>query len=87
MPRMPTDHDARAIVVAAIAAVAPDVDVATLDPDADLRDVAGLDSMDFLNVVAAIHTATGLEIPERDYPLLGTLGGFVAYVEAGSSSR
>lgn len=82
MRRMPTDHETRAIVVAAIAAVAPDVDAAVLDPDADLRDAAGLDSMDFLHVVAAVQAVTGLEIPERDYPLLGTLGGFVTYVAA-----
>jgi acyl carrier protein len=83
---MPTDHDPRAVVTAAITAVAPDVDVSTLDPDADLRDVAGLDSMDFLRIVAAVHAATGLEIAERDYPRLGTLGGFVAYVTAHAPS-
>jgi acyl carrier protein len=70
------------VVVAAIAAVAPDVDVAAIDPHADLRDAAGLDSMDFLHVVSAVHTAAGLEIPEWDYPQLGTLGGLTAYVTA-----
>lgn len=82
---MTTPDRARATVVAAITKVAPDVDPDALDPDADLREEAELDSMDFLNVVTAVHEATGLEIPERDYPHLATLAGFVAYVASRSS--
>jgi acyl carrier protein len=76
-------HDAaRAVVVDAMRRVAPDVDVDAIDPHADLEEAAGLDSMDLLNVVVAVYEATGLEIPERDYPELGTFAGFVAYVAA-----
>jgi acyl carrier protein len=70
------------IVLAAIAKVAPDVDVEALDHQADLREEADLDSMDFLHVVTAVHEATGLEIPERDYPQLWSVASFADYVAA-----
>ncbi len=38
--------------------------------------------MDFLNLVAALHEETGIDVPERDYPSLATVAGFVAYVAA-----
>ena len=76
-----TDRDAaRTIVADAIARIAPDVELDTVDATADLREETDIDSMDFLNVVTAVHEATGLDIPERDYPHLATLGGFIDYV-------
>jgi acyl carrier protein len=78
--------DGRSVVAAALARVAPRVDVATLDPHADLHDTADLDSMEFLNLVVAVHEATGLDIPERDYPQLATLAGFAAYVDDRAST-
>ena len=62
--------------------IAPEVDLATLDPAADLREAIDIDSMDFLNLVTALHHRTGIEIPEIDYPKLVTLSGIVAYLEA-----
>jgi len=65
--------------------IAPEVDLAEVDDDALLQDEMDLDSMDFLNLVTALHDATGIEVPERDYPSLSTVGGFVAYVVAAGS--
>ena len=62
--------------------IAPEVDLATLDPAADLREAIDIDSMDFLNLVTALHHRTGIEIPEIDYPKLVTLSGMVAYLGA-----
>ena len=62
--------------------IAPEVDLATVDPAADLREAFDIDSMDFLNLVTALHHRTGIEIPEIDYPKLVTLSGMVAYLEA-----
>ncbi len=72
--------DAIAHVAAALAMVAPDVDPAELD--ADLHDDLGLDSMDLLNVAAAIAEGTGIEIPERDYPGLRTIREVAGYLES-----
>jgi len=62
--------------------IAPEVDLATVDPAADLREAIDIDSMDFLNLVTALHHRTGIEIPEIDYPKLVTLSGMVAYLQA-----
>jgi acyl carrier protein len=72
--------DARAHVAAALSIVAPDVDPADLD--ADLHDDLGLDSMDLLNVAAAIAERSGIEIPERDYPGLRTIRQVADYLDA-----
>jgi acyl carrier protein len=47
-----------------------------------LRDELDIDSMDFLNVVIALHERLGIEIPEGDYPKLATLAGCVEYLHA-----
>ena len=67
-------------ILATLAQVAPEADLATLEPDADLRLELDLDSMDFLNFVVGIDERTGIEIPERDYPQLGTLQACIDYL-------
>lgn len=59
----------------------PEVDLASVPGDADLREELDLDSMDFLNFVIAVHDATEIEIPEDDYAELMTLDECVAYLE------
>jgi acyl carrier protein len=71
----------RTAVLEALHRVAPEVDATTIDPGANLRDEIELDSMDFLNLVTAVGEQLGVEIPERDYPKLVSLDGFVAYLE------
>jgi acyl carrier protein len=74
--------DARSLLGQLLHRIAPEVDLALVGDDALLQDEMDLDSMDFLNLVTALHDATGIEVPERDYPSLSTVGGFVAYVAA-----
>jgi acyl carrier protein len=77
-----TPADARALLADLLGRIAPEVDLDEIDPAAALQEAAELDSMDFLNLVAALGEATGIDVPERDYPRLATIGGFVAYVAA-----
>jgi acyl carrier protein len=72
--------DARALLARLVGGIAPEADLDEVDPDAPLQEALDLDSMDFLNLVAALHDATGLEVPERDYPALSTAAGFASYV-------
>lgn len=60
--------------------VAPDLDPASIGDDDHLQDDLGLDSMDFLNLVSALHKRFGLPIPEADYPRLATPAMAVAYL-------
>jgi acyl carrier protein len=79
---MPTTGDLERMVRTALVEVAPDLAEATVAPDADFHDDLGLDSMDTLNLAVALHDATGIDIPERDYPRIRTITDCVAYLEA-----
>jgi acyl carrier protein len=76
------EQQLRDVVTGALTQVAPEIDTGALDPAADLSEQLDLDSMDFLNVIVAIHEQTGIEIPERDYPKLAALDDAVAYLAA-----
>jgi acyl carrier protein len=62
--------------------IAPEIDIATIDPAADLHEAMDIDSMDFLNFITAIHHRLGIDIPEIEYPKLFTLDGAIAYIDA-----
>jgi acyl carrier protein len=73
--------DIRSVVQEELNNIAPEVDLATIDPGADLREALDIDSMDFLNFITAIHHRLGIDIPELDYPKLITLDGAIAYLK------
>ncbi|HEU5084031.1 MAG TPA: phosphopantetheine-binding protein [Acidimicrobiales bacterium] len=80
-----TAETARDLIARLLADIAPEVDLDDARPDGQLQEELGLDSMDFLNLMIGIHQATGLEIPERDYPALSTLAGAIDYLAARTS--
>lgn len=75
-----TETDIRTVLKEELGNIAPEVDLQTLDPAADLREALDIDSMDFLNFVIAVHRRLSVEIPELDYPKLITFDGAVAYL-------
>jgi acyl carrier protein len=77
-----TEQELREVVIRALTEVAPDIDPERVDPDTDLVEQLDIDSMDFLNIIVAIHEQTAIEIPERDYAKLSTLNDAVAYLAA-----
>ena len=76
-----------AAVVDAVRRVAPDRDVATVDPSADLAQDLGLDSLDFVRLVELVHDATGVAIPEARFPDASTVEGIVRLVLGGDRAR
>ena len=79
---MTTAQDARSLVLDVLQEVAPDVQTGALDERTHLQEDLDLDSMDFLNFVAGLSDRTGLEIPERDYARLSTIGACTEYLIA-----
>jgi acyl carrier protein len=63
-----------------IGKIAPEMEGVAVDPDANLREEFDLDSMDFLNLITAIHKRLGIDIPEAEYAQLGSLNAAVAYL-------
>ena len=74
-----SDDEIKALVLNELGKIAPEAN-SDLDSDADLREQIDLDSMDILNLMIAIHEATGVDIPEADYPKLTTLNACAAYL-------
>ncbi len=70
----------RAAVLAALGEIAPEADLERLAGDAELREQLDLDSMDFLRFLQRVAVATGIEVPESDYPRLASLDACVAYL-------
>jgi acyl carrier protein len=77
-----TEVNIRSVLQEELANIAPEMDLGSLDPQADLREALDIDSMDFLNFVIAVHHRLGIDIPELDYPMLATLDGAVTYLRA-----
>ena len=77
--------DARAVILAAIGQVAPEVDPKELGPDEEIWFGLDLDSMDQLQIMEHISTQTGVEVPEADYPKLQTIEDLVGYLAAAGS--
>lgn len=72
----------RALVIRALDETAPGTGASALRGSELMQDALDLDSFDFLTFVQRLHDATGVDIPELDYPRVLTLDGVVAYLEA-----
>jgi acyl carrier protein len=72
--------EAKSLIIDVLSNIAPEADYTSLPGKAQLRDELDLDSMDFLNFIAAVHERTQINIPEADYPKLFTLDGAVSYL-------
>jgi len=76
------EHELRQTIIEVLCEIAPETDPATVPADKDLREELDLDSMDFLNVLIALHERLGVDIPESDAAQLTTLDGGVTYLQA-----
>ncbi len=72
--------EAKALIFAVLGAIAPEAELDKLPGGAQMRDELDLDSMDFLDFIAAVHERTGIDIPEAEYGRLATLDDAVAYL-------
>ncbi|MDV5170288.1 acyl carrier protein [Photobacterium rosenbergii] len=72
--------DPASSIANALKRIAPEIDISDIDLDEDLREECDLDSMDFLNLLAAIKQQTGVSIPEDDYPKVRSYSQLIAYL-------
>ncbi len=70
----------RAIAIATLRTIAPEVEPADLRPDRPLRNQVDLDSMDWLNFLLGLHQRLQVDIPEADYARLVTLDDVTMYL-------
>jgi acyl carrier protein len=76
--------DTVAMILSAIADVAPELEpeLADLDHDVDFWTELQLDSMDHLAVMTRLSEQTGIDIAERDYPHLTTINALRDFLRA-----
>lgn len=68
-----TKEEIKAIVVAKLRQIAPEVDFNTVKSTDNIREELDIDSIDWLNFLVAIDETLGISIPETDYDQLDTL--------------
>lgn len=81
------ETEIRTSVVGVIKSVAPELEEGELRADRPLRDQIDLDSMDWLNVLVALHEKLRVDIPEADYGKLVTLDNLVGYLREKLAQR
>jgi acyl carrier protein len=77
-----TEAQIRAVVCKVLSRIAPEANLAELEPDANLRQALDIDSFDHLNLLIGLNEELGVEIPEADYGQLTTLTAISRYLMA-----
>lgn len=76
------ESDIKAVVLATLCGIAPEVEPEELRCDRPLRQQVDLDSMDWLNFLLGLHEKLKVDIPEADYARLVTLDDVMTYLGA-----
>lgn len=74
--------DIRAAFIEELTIIAPDITPEDVGDAINIQDDLGLNSMDVLNLVTALHRRLNVDIPEADYPKIATLSLAVAYIKS-----
>ena len=75
-----TPTEIRRVILDVLAEIAPEADTAMLRDDEDMRAALDLDSIDFSNLVIALHERTGIDIPEADAHRLYRMADAIVYM-------
>jgi acyl carrier protein len=75
-----SDDELKALILREVGNIAPEVELDQINTATNLREQVDLDSMDMLNLLIAIHTATGVDIPEAAYAKMASVDDAVAYL-------
>jgi acyl carrier protein len=81
------NDEIRTRVIKTLSGIVPELNPATLKPAVSLRDQLDIDSMDFLNLLIALHEEFGVDVPESDAPKLGTVDACVEYLARALQQR
>lgn len=76
------EEEIKATILKLLQEIAPDVDPEELGMDDNIREVFGIDSFDFLQLIIGIDKEFGITTPEEDYGKITTLRSLIAYVKA-----
>lgn len=75
-----TEAEIRAALAKLLARIAPEADLASIDPEESLQRALDIDSFDFLNFLVAVRNELGVTVSESDYGKVGTLQGLLRFL-------
>lgn len=75
-----TEAEIRATLEKLLARIAPEADLASIDPEESLQRALDIDSFDFLNFLVAVRNELGVTVSESDYGKVGTLQGLLRFL-------
>lgn len=75
-----TRDEIRAAVLRVLGGVAPEADLAALDPERPLRDQLDIDSIDLVRFFLGLDRELHVDVPETDYGRVATLRQCVDYL-------
>jgi acyl carrier protein len=77
-----TEAQMKEVIFKVLGRIAPEADLDSLDPEANVREALDIDSFDHLNLLIGLNEELGVEIPEADYGQLTTLADIMRYLSA-----
>ncbi|MGH8072377.1 MAG: acyl carrier protein [Candidatus Entotheonellia bacterium] len=77
-----TEAQIKEVIVKVLRRIAPEADLDTLDPDANVREALDIDSFDHLNLLIGLNEELWVDIPEADYGQLTTLADIISYLSS-----
>jgi acyl carrier protein len=80
-----SESEIKAAIYAALRRIAPDAELAMLQPTEKLREALDIDSYDFLQFLITLNKQLGIDVPEADYGKLQTLAEVLSYLQTRSS--
>ncbi len=60
--------------------ISPDEDLTNLDDSVSFTEQLEMDSMDFLDIVMELRKRYRVQVPEEDYPKLGSMASTIEYL-------
>ena len=79
-----TPSEIRRMILDLVGEIAPEADTSRLGDDEDMREALDLDSIDFSNLVIALHERTGRDIPDAETHRLYRMRDAIAYLGSGA---
>ena len=75
-----TEVEIRAALAKLLARIAPEADLASIDPGEPLKRALDIDSFDFLSLLVAVRDELGVTVSEADYGKVASLQGLVSFL-------
>jgi acyl carrier protein len=82
-----SEEEIRATLAKIVARIAPEADLASIDPGEPLQRALDIDSFDFLNLLTGIRDELGVTVAESEYGQVGTLERLVGFLQSRLAGR